>query len=217
MSRLAILFIGIICSFLFVSQLGHASEVPTDTICGVDRSQFPAVGREVQRETCIVDGDTAFDPWVNGIAFMWVNTTSERFFQVMTDYKNWKRRICNVERVSIITQQPDYRVVEWKILNDTGTTRYTNEYLLFPDTEPKRVTFKYIGPGQIDGMEGEWALFSNQPDTDQLLIRYTVKLNPSTIFTEEARRFVHRNLECLLSDLRTWAEQEPKQIVILGD
>ena len=208
MKKLAAQFVFVVSIFQFGLPFGIAEEVPPDTICDIDRNKFPALSREINRNTCIVEGESVFDKWVHGLAFMWVDAPSERVFEVITDYKNWKRRVCNVDTVRIKPplDQENYKVVEWKVLNDAGSTRYTNEYFLSPNSEPKTVTFNYIGPGQIDDMEGEWAVFQNDPDTNQVLVRYTIKLNPTIIFTEDVRRFVHKNLECLLTDLRTWGE-----------
>lgn len=210
-SRFCVLLIILAIAGLGVSE---ASLQTDETICGINTSEFPITGKEITRYTCIVDGDSAFDKWVHGLAFAWVNASSERAFQVLTDYKNWKRNICNVDRVSVLVTRENYRKVEWRILNDSGSTRYTNEYFLYPDSEPKMVEFEYVGPGEVDDMKGEWSIYSSQSTPGQVLLRYIVKLNPETVFTDVAKNFVHRNLECLLTDLRTWAEKDSVPVIL---
>ncbi|OGQ33655.1 MAG: hypothetical protein A3F16_06395 [Deltaproteobacteria bacterium RIFCSPHIGHO2_12_FULL_43_9] len=203
------LFLILLCGITVLGlPLSEARAQTPDTICGVNVSEFPPAGKDITRYTCIVDGDSVFDKWVYGLAFAWVNAPSGRVFEVLTDYKNCRRNICNVERVRVVTERENYRVVEWKVLNDSGSTRYTNEYFLYPDAEPKGVIFNYIGPGEVDDMEGEWSVFADRSFSGRTLLRYIVKLNPETVFTDAAKDFVHRNLECLLSGLRNWAEQD---------
>lgn len=207
MERLFLVLIALFTVVLLAVPVINANSIEQSTICNIDRDEFPDKGEGITRHTCIVDGSTVFDQWVHGLAFAWVNASSERVFQVLTDYKNWRRNICHVERVRITQAEPNYRIVEWKVKNNSGsTTRYTNEYFLSPESEPKTVTFNYIGPGEIDDMEGEWVIFSSPALVNQVLIRYTLKLNPKIIFMDAVRNFVHENLECLLTDIRNWAE-----------
>ncbi|HLB59560.1 MAG TPA: hypothetical protein VJL87_05710 [Bdellovibrionota bacterium] len=206
------IFVGLL-TVLFLcalSSLGFADGIfGPEQVCGVDVNKFPQKGEDPWKTTCIVKNPkNPFDPWVDGLAFIWVNATGDRVFQVLTDYRSWPKKICNVQRTRFIKNDPLTKTVEWKVSSTLGSIMYTNEYHLSPITEPKVVDFEYVGPGDLDDMVGQWAIFSFDDLSSPVLLRYIIKLNPKSAFLDLTKDYMDQNIQCLLSGIKTWAEEE---------